>query len=147
MTDISTIVDLPGVIAKLNKARQMELYTISRYMQQHYFWTGTIADKIKEIAIAEMRHAEKLADRIIALGGTPVSGSMGGRLDLSRRNKTFEGNTQLEADTVNLYAEYGKLCNEYHKDYDTMTLFAEIIAEEQEHHTWFEFVSMQPAEL
>lgn len=147
MTDISTIVDLPGVIAKLNKARQMELDTISRYMQQHYFWTGAIADKIKEIAIAEMRHAEKLADRIIELGGTPVSGSMGGRLDLSRRNKTFEDNTQLESDTVNLYTEYGRLCNDYHKDYDTTTLFAEIIAEEQEHHTWFEFVSMQPVEL
>lgn len=94
-----------------------------------------------------MRHAEQLADRIIKLGGTPIAGSRSGwHIDPDGLQSTFADDMQLESDTVALYTDFGKLCNEYHNDSDTMMLFAQIIAEEQEHHTWFEFISMKPSE-
>ena len=65
------------VIDLLNEARARELTAIGQYMSQHYELEdgdfGKLATKIKEIAIAEMKHAEKLAERILFLNGEPTS--------------------------------------------------------------------------
>src|SRR4030043_2416172 len=65
------------VIDLLNQARSSELTAISQYMVQHYELEdsdyGKLASKFKEIAITEMKHAEKLAERILFLKGEPTS--------------------------------------------------------------------------
>jgi len=65
------------VIDLLNKARSREIAAITQYMAQHYELEdsdfGKLASKFKEIAIAEMKHAEKLAERILFLKGEPTS--------------------------------------------------------------------------
>lgn len=65
------------VIELLNAARSSELTAIAQYMAQHYELEdqdfGKLASKFKEIAITEMKHAEKLAERILFLKGTPTS--------------------------------------------------------------------------
>jgi bacterioferritin len=65
------------VIEVLNKARSMELLAITQYMNQHYNLDdmdyGTLAGKVKLIAIDEMRHAEMFAERIKELGGEPTT--------------------------------------------------------------------------
>ena len=54
------------VIDLLNQARARELTAITQYMAQHYELEdqdfGKLAGKLKETGIAEMKHAEKLAD-------------------------------------------------------------------------------------
>ncbi len=61
----------------LNRARARELTAISQYMAQHYeledAMYGKLAERIKKIAMVEMKHAEEFAERIIFLGGIPVS--------------------------------------------------------------------------
>ncbi|MGB9628229.1 MAG: ferritin-like domain-containing protein, partial [Thermodesulfobacteriota bacterium] len=63
------------VIDLLNKARSRELSAIAQYMEHHYELEdqdfGKLATKLKEIAIQEMKHAEKLAERILFLNGEP----------------------------------------------------------------------------
>ena len=65
------------VIDLLNEARSREMTAISQYMVQHYELEdsdyGKLASKFKEIAITEMKHAEKLAERILYLKGEPTS--------------------------------------------------------------------------
>ncbi|MDO8682110.1 MAG: bacterioferritin [Armatimonadota bacterium] len=65
------------VIDLLNQARERELHAIMSYMVQHYELDDAGYDKlgsrIKEIAIAEMKHAEELGERILFLGGVPAT--------------------------------------------------------------------------
>ena len=65
------------VITLLNKARSAELGSIAQYMIHHYELEdqdfGKLAAGVKEVAIVEMKHAEKLAERILFLGGVPTS--------------------------------------------------------------------------
>jgi bacterioferritin len=63
------------VIDLLNEARSRELTAILTYMAQHYELEnddyGKLAKVLKATGIAEMKHAETLADRILFLGGVP----------------------------------------------------------------------------
>lgn len=65
------------VMEALNKARAMELYAITQYMNQHYALDdmdyGELAANMKLIAIDEMRHAEMFAERLKELGGDPTT--------------------------------------------------------------------------
>jgi len=64
------------IIDALNKDREGELAAIIQYMKHHYEGEGMESPAILEIfkstAKDEMGHAEKLAERIVYLGGTPI---------------------------------------------------------------------------
>src|SRR5659263_227674 len=64
------------IIDALNKDREAELAAIIQYMKHHYEGEGMESPAILEIfkstAKDEMDHAEKLAERIVYLGGTPT---------------------------------------------------------------------------
>lgn len=65
-----------ALIDSLNKMLAQEHACAIRYATHAAVVTGpyaeTIAARLKEIATDEILHAEKLRDRILALGGTPV---------------------------------------------------------------------------
>ena len=65
------------VIDLLNEARTRELTAIMQYMAQHYELEnmdfGKLAKAFKHTAIAEMKHAEMLSERILFLGGVPTA--------------------------------------------------------------------------
>lgn len=65
------------LIDRLNFLRAAELFAIQQYMHHYYVVKGQdfadIKDLEKEIAIAEMRHAETLAEKINMLGGSPIN--------------------------------------------------------------------------
>ncbi len=139
-----------NVIDVLNEAREMELFAISQYMNQHYGLDdmdyGELAKNIKLIAIDEMRHAEMFAERIKELAGEPVAGF--GR-KVERRQKVeqlFPFNFDLEDDTVDRYNQFQLVCRE-NGDSTTMKLFEEIIDEEQEHLNYFDNISSHIKEL
>lgn len=129
-----------AVIEVLNKARSMELYSILQYMDQHYVLDnldyGTFADDIKRIAIDEMRHAEKFAERVKELGGQPtqeVDGSVMRNQDI---RKIFAFNAGVEQDVLDTYNRFAMICLE-NKDALSAHLFRIILMEEQEHFNWF----------
>ncbi|MFP4533673.1 MAG: ferritin-like domain-containing protein [Desulfobacterales bacterium] len=138
------------VIDVLNEAREMELYAISQYMNQHYNLDdmdyGELAKNIKLIAIDEMRHAEMFAERIKELGGEPV-GEFGDKIQKDQKvNQIFPYDSNLEDDTVDKYNQFLLVCRE-NGDSTTVKLFEEIINEEQEHLNYFDDIASHISEL
>ncbi len=68
--------DKKKMVEVLNKALAMEHACYLRYMTHAALVTGpyaeSVAARLKEIGQDEAGHAEKLRDRVVALGGTPT---------------------------------------------------------------------------
>jgi bacterioferritin len=129
------------VIDLLNQARARELGAISQYMIHHYELEdkdyGKLASKLKEIAIAEMKHAEKLADRILFLNGEPLSRPAGEAVKGQEITDMLKTNIALETDAIALYNEAAALCAA-EKDQVSKELFDDLLKDEEEHLNTFE---------
>jgi len=138
------------VIEALNTARAMELYAITQYMNQHYNLDnmdyGELAMNMKLIAIDEMRHAERFAERIKELGGEPCSSfdAVVNKGQEVRAIYPFDSN--LEDDTIDAYNGFLAVCREA-GDNVSVKLFDAIIEEEQLHYNYFDNVNTHIATL
>ena len=127
------------LIGMLNDAIARELQVSIQYMWQHVVIRGinseSVGGTIKSISIAEMKHAEKIAERLDYLGGVPttkptsieVGGETKEMLTLDR---------QAEEDAIKLYKEIAALADK-EGDIVTRKLFEDILAEEEDHHNTF----------
>jgi bacterioferritin len=129
------------VIGLLNEARSRELTAISQYMTQHYELEdsdfGKIASKVKEIAIAEMKHAEKLAERILFLKGEPTSKPDGVAKKGQQIPEILATNIGIEAEAIKMYNEASVVCAS-EKDQISKKLFEELLKDEEGHLNYFE---------
>ena len=132
---IQTVIDL------LNEARLRELEAINQYMIHHYELEnkdfGKLASKIKEIAIVKMKHAEKLAERILFLKGEPTS-----KPDTTPQKgqeilEMLATNIVLESKAVKMYNEAAVICAS-EKDQKSKDLFEELLSDEEGHLNFFE---------
>ena len=131
------------VIDLLNKARSRELTAISQYMAQHYELEdqdfGKLATKLKEIAIQEMKHAEKLAERILFLKGEPTSKPDAVAKKGQKIQEMLTTNIALEAQAIKMYNEASVTCAT-EKDQISKELFEELLKDEEIHLNIFENV-------
>lgn len=123
----------------LNQAISMEIQVSIQYMWQHVQWGGVkhfaVSDQLEDIAIQEMKHAEKIAERLWYLGGTPttkpaqitVGDNLWQMIDLD---------TMAEEGAIKLYKEIIKQAME-EGDVTTKYIFEGILEEEEEHHDFF----------
>jgi bacterioferritin len=127
------------LINALNKDRTDELSAIIQYMKHHYEAEGMespeIIDLAKDIAKEEMKHAEKLGERINYLGGIPTKGishiTEGGDL-----KKMIEDDLAKENGAIKQYKEHIKLAAE-EEDFTTRLMLEEILRDEENHaNTW-----------
>jgi bacterioferritin len=129
------------VIDLLNKGRSRELTAITQYMAQHYELEdqdfGKLASKIKEIAIQEMKHAERLAERILFLKGEPTSKPDGVAKKGQKIQDMFATDIVLEAQAIKMYNEASVTCAA-EKDQISKELFEELLKEEEVHLNTFE---------
>jgi len=129
------------VIDLLNKARSRELTAISQYMSQHYELEdidfGKLASKIKEIAITEMKHAEKLAERILFLNGEPTSKPDALPKKGQQIPQMLTTNMALESVAIKMYNEAAMVCAA-EKDQISKELFEDLLKEEEDHLNYFE---------
>jgi bacterioferritin len=129
------------VIDLLNKARSRELTAISQYMAQHYELEdqdfGKLATKLKEIAIQEMKHAEKLAERILFLKGEPTSKPDAVAKKGQKIQEMLTTNIALEAQAIKMYNEASVTCAT-EKDQISKELFEELLKDEEIHLNIFE---------
>ena len=119
----------------LNKGIARELQVSIQYMWQHIQVTGTdgviVEDILRKTAIAEMKHAERLAERLDYLNGVPetkpepvfVGGSLVEMLTHDQEN---------EEEAIELYKEAIKVAAE-DGDYTTRRMLEDILAEEENH--------------
>src|SRR5436305_9280872 len=112
----------PQVLDALNRALTIELTAINQYFCQAKMCKNWGYDKLAkkhyEESIGEMKHAEKLIDRILFLEGTPEIA----RYDVIRVGtdvkEQFENDLRLETGGVRHYNEAITLCAEL-KDHGT----------------------------
>jgi len=131
------------VIALLNEARARELTAITQYMAQHYELEdkefGKLAGKLKEIGIQEMKHAEKLAERILFLNGEPTSKPDG----VAKKGQDIPGmlatDIGLESQAIAMYNEAALTCAA-EKDQISKQLFEDLLGEEEGHLDYFQNV-------
>ncbi|MHC1702255.1 MAG: bacterioferritin [Humidesulfovibrio sp.] len=132
------------VVEVLNKARAMELYAITQYMNQHYNLDnmdyGEMAANMKLIAIDEMRHAEMFAERIKELGGEPVTQGEGKVIKGQDVRKIFVFDAGVEDATIDTYNSFLRVCRE-NGDNISVNLFQSVIDEEQVHFNHFDNVA------
>lgn len=119
----------------MNKGIARELQVSIQYMWQHVTVTGikgaVVENVFKDIAIAEMKHAEEIAERLAYLGGVPtvqpdpvfVGSSLEEMLRLDEK---------AEEEAIRLYNQTIKVARE-ENDSTTRRLFERILAEEEEH--------------
>lgn len=129
------------VIDLLNEARARELGAISQYMVHHYELEdrdyGKLASKLKEIAIAEMKHAEKLAERILFLHGEPTSKPDALPKKGQEIGDMLATDVGLENQAITMYNEASVVCSA-EKDQKSKDLFEELLGEEEGHLHFFE---------
>ena len=125
----------PKLLELLNKGIARELQVSIQYMWQHVQVTGIegalVKDTFKEIAIAEMKHAEALAERLDYLDGVPttkpdpvfVGGSLIEMLTQDERN---------EEEAITLYKQAIQVASK-EGDFTTRRLLEEILSEEEKH--------------
>jgi bacterioferritin len=123
----------------LNQAIAREIQVSVQYMWQHVLWKGVkgyaVKDAFKTTAIAEMKHAEAIAERLNYLGGIPTT----------KPTPIFIGTTLKEMIETDMKAEeeaismYKKILLAARKEGDETTefLFTRILADEEEHHDLF----------
>jgi bacterioferritin len=124
------------VIEVLNRARERELLAIGQYMLQHYeledVGLGKLGHTIKDIAITEMRHAEAFAERILFLGGVPVSKPARSPSVKQEIPTILRTDIGLESEAVVEYNAAAKICAEQ-GDNASRDLFIKILKEEDAH--------------
>lgn len=119
----------------LNKAIARELQVSIQYMWQHVQVTGidgtTVEDIFRKTAIAEMKHAERLAERLDYLNGVPTTKPdpifvRGSLIEMLKQDE------QDEEQAITLYKQAIQTAAE-EGDYTTRRILEEILAEEEEH--------------
>jgi bacterioferritin len=131
----------PEVIDALNRALTIELTAINQYFVQAKMCKNwgfeVLAAKHYEESIGEMKHAEKLIERILFLEGVPEIA----RYDVIRVGsdvkEQFENDLRLETNGVQVYNNLIDLCIKL-KDNGSHKLGLEILADAEEHVDWLE---------
>lgn len=131
----------PKVIEALNRALTIELTAINQYFCQAKMCMNwgfhVLGKKHYEESMGEMKHAEKLIDRILFLEGVPEIA----RYDVIRVGtdvkEQFENDLKLEMGGVQHYNAAIELCVQS-KDNGTRELLAPILTESEEHVDWLE---------
>jgi bacterioferritin len=119
----------------LNKGIARELQVSIQYMWQHIQVTGVegavVKNTFREIAIAEMKHAEALAERLSYLNGVPTTKPnpvfVGGSL-----KEMLKQDEQNEEEAITLYKQAIQVASK-EGDYTTRRLLEEILSEEEKH--------------
>lgn len=129
------------VIEYLNKALKNELTSISQYfvharMLENWGF-GKLGQHEYEESIDEMKHADRLVQRILALEGLPNLQDLGKLYIGENVEEVLRGDLTLEHLAHPLYREAVGYC-ESCGDYVTRDLLAAILTSEEEHIGWLE---------
>lgn len=123
----------------LNQAIAREIQVSIQYMWQHVQWMGVehfaVSDKLKEVAVQEMKHAEKIAERLWYLEGVPttkptqitVGENLWQMVDLD---------IKAEEEAIAMYKNIQKVA-EAEGDPTTRFIFEAILEDEEDHHDFF----------
>ena len=123
----------------LNKGIAREMQVVIQYMWQHVLWSGVkgfaVKDELKSIAITEMKHAEKIAERLNYLGGMPTTKPEPIFVGTSLKEMIAQ-DVKDEVAAIELYKEIIEVA-QAEGDVTTAFIFREILEDEEGHHDTF----------
>lgn len=129
------------VIEELNARLAEELTAVNQYFVHaemcedwHY---GRLAEAIKKRSITEMKHAERLIERVLYLDGQPIVSNLNAIHIGSHVPEMHSNDLAGEIDAVKAYNESIRICVEA-KDEGTKELLDSILTDEEEHVDWLE---------
>jgi bacterioferritin len=134
--------DIQAAVAILNDALATEIVCVLRYKYHYFMAQGLQSDAVKqeflEHAEEEQDHADRLAERIVQLGGNPEMNPEG--LASRSHSEYQEGTDLVEMIEEDLIAEriaiesYREMVRYFEKnDPTTRRLLEKILAKEEEH--------------
>ena len=129
------------LIEELDARLAEELTAINQYMVHAEMcedWGyGRLAKPIKQRAIVEMKHAEKLIERILFLDGRPIVSDLN-PIHIGAAVPAMHANDlAAEHDAVKAYNESIRVCVDL-KDNGSKELLESILADEEDHVDWLE---------
>jgi bacterioferritin len=139
-TSLEPVTKISNELKKLlNEAIARELQVSVQYMWQHIQVRGvkavSVQDKFKMTAIDEMKHAERIAERLWYLGETPTT-KPSPILVGNSLSEFLEYDVTAEVEAIVLYKKIIELAAA-EKDFTTAHMFREILEDEEEHHDLF----------
>jgi bacterioferritin len=126
----------PRTLGWLSRALAHEMSAVQQYLAQSVLarmWgEDALSSKLRSEAVEELGHAERLMERLIAVGVAPSAGN----LPPSRLGRSVDemlaADRELEVDAVRLYQEAVAHARRM-RDSASAALLTEILAEEMEH--------------
>lgn len=126
----------PQVLAALNQALKNELTAMHQYLEHGHLlddWGFTKRSQAElEEAQEEKGHADRLAERILLLGGKPDFQAVGQMYVGSNLREVIENDLRLELEAIAHYRQAIRTA-ETAFDYVTRDLLIELLADEEEH--------------
>jgi len=131
----------PTIIRHLNAQLTNELTAINQYflharMYRHWGF-GRLGKKEYDESIGEMKHADKLIDRILMLDGLPNLQALHKLLNGESVQEMLECDLELERG-AQLTVKEGIAASEESHDYVSRDLLLEILQDTEEHIEWLE---------
>ncbi len=128
-----------ALLDMLNKAIARELQVSIQYMWQHVEWIGVrgfaVRDEFQSIAVQEMKHAEKIAERLFYLGGEPTTKPEPINVGKNLR-EMIKQDIKDEENAIHMYKDIIETASK-EKDVTTAFIFKEILEQEEDHHDTF----------
>jgi bacterioferritin len=129
----------PKLTEMMNQAIASELQAIVQYMWHHIMVKGinssSLVDVFEDISVEEMKHAEKIAERLFYFDVTPTTKptpiAVGGDT-----TQMLKADVKAEEEAITLYKDISRLAAS-EGDYTTERLLKEILADEERHHDTF----------
>ena len=138
------------LIAELNARLSEELGAISQYFVHaelcENWGYDVLASAIKQRSIQEMKHAEKLIERILFLEGKPVMTKLGPIAIGKSVEEMHKKDWNAEADAIKKYNDTIRQASEV-GDNNTKILLESILKDEEEHIDWLEEQQDQIAQM
>ncbi len=126
----------PKIIASLNSLLADELTAVNQYMvhaeMADNWGYHKLHDLAQKRAVDEMKHAEKLIERILFLEGLPVVSDYRKMHIGAEIPAQFENDHGLEAGAIKSYNDAIRLCGDL-KDFATREILEKILNDEDRH--------------